>query len=280
MNPGKVTCEELKKIRKMIADKNNIPYEITECKFSGRCSGTCPFCESEVKYLESQLAKRSSLGKKVLVTGIAVGLSVFSQAQDVQQIDTVDVKINCPIYSDYISATIVDNDGMPLPGVRVTEKGTENSTISDNDGEFSIKLSDKKNGIELSCDSCKLYEANFMYDSIVVIGYGRTIGKVSRGGGCDHKIPLRFRLSWLWRLLHTRPVKDDICSGYVYFGKKFLKSVCIKELGTENYTLSECGAFVLRLEDVNHKLVISLSGYEPVIIKPRRNSLIKLKKLR
>ena len=56
-------------------------------------------------------------------------------------------------------------------------------------------------------------------------------------------------------------------------GKEFLQY-------DENYTLSECGAFVLRLEDVNHKLVISLSGYEPVIIKPRRNSLIKLKKLR
>ena len=61
MNPGKVTCEELKKIRKMIADKNNIPYEISECKFSGRCRGTCPFCESEVKYLETQLAKRRIL---------------------------------------------------------------------------------------------------------------------------------------------------------------------------------------------------------------------------
>ncbi|MBR4267660.1 MAG: energy transducer TonB [Bacteroidales bacterium] len=128
MNPGKVTCEELKKIRKMIADKNNIPYEITECKFSGRCSGTCPFCESEVKYLETQLAKRKSLGKKVLVTGIAVGLSIFASenamAQNLNNSDSIEV------------IDSIENNSIEELGEVVVDEDLEGVELVEDEGEF------------------------------------------------------------------------------------------------------------------------------------------------
>jgi len=75
---GRKTCEELKRIRKIIAEKNGIPYDIPECNHKGPCAGTCPRCESEIRYLEQQLMIRKSLGKKVLVAGLAVSLSVLS----------------------------------------------------------------------------------------------------------------------------------------------------------------------------------------------------------
>ena len=64
---GKQKCEILKEIRQKIADENEIPYKTRRCTHQGPCSGTCPYCESEVRYLESQLKKRVSLGKPVKV---------------------------------------------------------------------------------------------------------------------------------------------------------------------------------------------------------------------
>ena len=72
MNSGKNRCEYLKEIRKRIATENGIPLEQRECTFKGECSGTCPFCEAELRYLEKELHKRRTLGKAVSVAGIAL----------------------------------------------------------------------------------------------------------------------------------------------------------------------------------------------------------------
>ena len=75
MNPGKEICRELKELRKQIAEENGIPLEIEECKFKGKCDGTCPRCDAEVRYLESALADRIRMGKVAVVAGLALGLS-------------------------------------------------------------------------------------------------------------------------------------------------------------------------------------------------------------
>jgi len=78
MNPGKNRCEYLKEVRRRIATENNIPLEQRECTFKGECSGTCPFCEAEMRYLEKELHKRRTLGKAVTVAGIALSSVVMS----------------------------------------------------------------------------------------------------------------------------------------------------------------------------------------------------------
>lgn len=75
MNHGKKTCDQLKAIRKQIADANEIDYKPHECSFEGECRGTCPACEGEMRYIERELQRRQSLGKKIAVVGIATGLS-------------------------------------------------------------------------------------------------------------------------------------------------------------------------------------------------------------
>ena len=72
---GKEKCKALKEIRAKIAEENDIEYVVSECKHKGDCKGTCPKCEAELVYLEKELAKRRSLGKKVYVTGLAVGMA-------------------------------------------------------------------------------------------------------------------------------------------------------------------------------------------------------------
>ena len=51
-----------------------------ECKHKGDCAGTCPKCESEVAYLEEQLARRRRLGLTTRVAGLALGLAAIAPA--------------------------------------------------------------------------------------------------------------------------------------------------------------------------------------------------------
>ncbi|MBE6649806.1 MAG: hypothetical protein E7613_00695 [Ruminococcaceae bacterium] len=73
---GKEKCRILKEIRQKIADENGIEYITSECKHKGDCRGTCPKCESEVSYLERELAKRQGLGKRIAIAGIAASLVI------------------------------------------------------------------------------------------------------------------------------------------------------------------------------------------------------------
>ena len=73
---GKSKCKILKEIRQRIADENDIPYVTHECRYQGDCAGTCPRCESELRYLEQQLALRASLGKRVAVAALCAGMTI------------------------------------------------------------------------------------------------------------------------------------------------------------------------------------------------------------
>ena len=70
MEKGKRICQALKELRKRIADANNIPFEMEECTHQGDCPGTCPKCESELRYLMDSIDKREQAGKPVVLDGI------------------------------------------------------------------------------------------------------------------------------------------------------------------------------------------------------------------
>lgn len=73
---GKSRCKILKEIRRQIAERNDIEFITSECKYQGDCAGTCPKCEAEVRYLEKELKKREMLGKTVVVAGLALAVAV------------------------------------------------------------------------------------------------------------------------------------------------------------------------------------------------------------
>ena len=75
---GKGKCKILKDIRRKIAEDNDISFITTECRFQGECTGTCPKCEAELRYLEQELKKRQAAGKAIAVAGIAAALVVGS----------------------------------------------------------------------------------------------------------------------------------------------------------------------------------------------------------
>ena len=75
---GKNICHALKTIRKQVAEANGIDYTPAPCHFDGDCSGTCPACEAEVQYIESQLGRLRLAGKAVKVVGLALGLTMVA----------------------------------------------------------------------------------------------------------------------------------------------------------------------------------------------------------
>ena len=90
MAKGKQTCKILKEIRRQIAAENDIEFVTSECTYKGDCKGTCPKCESEVRYLERELVKRQRLGKAAMVAGLSVGLLSTSQVALAQQPEVID----------------------------------------------------------------------------------------------------------------------------------------------------------------------------------------------
>lgn len=73
---GKNKCKILRQIRQRIAEENDIPLITKECTYQGECTGTCPRCESELRYLEQQLARRQAVGKAVTVAALSASLMV------------------------------------------------------------------------------------------------------------------------------------------------------------------------------------------------------------
>lgn len=78
MGKGKDLCDTLKAVRKAVADANGIEYVPGKCTNDGECSGTCPACEAEVRYIERELKFRRLAGKAVTVAGIAIGAASFA----------------------------------------------------------------------------------------------------------------------------------------------------------------------------------------------------------
>ena len=157
MKRGKKICQTLKEIRLQVARTNDIPYEPTECKHKGDCSGTCPKCEQEVRYIEQQLNKRRTLGKAVAVAGVAIGVSMAMQPIEamaqktistpkdstiISALQTVKVKslLNEGEKGIVVRGRVVDSASEPIINATIIRKGTEKGELSNLDGMFAIEV--------------------------------------------------------------------------------------------------------------------------------------------
>lgn len=144
---GKKICGELKSLRRRIAEENGIPLWQEECTYTGECSGTCPHCEAEMRYLENAIADRLSIGKAATIAGLALGLATTVQAQAV---DTIAVKSSAPSDSSHavlatgtMKGTVRDsktNESIPFVSVELWKEGKPVAgTQTDLDGNFTLK---------------------------------------------------------------------------------------------------------------------------------------------
>ena len=104
---GKQICSYLKSVRREVAAANGIDLEIPECTFEGKCPGTCPRCESEVRQLESELSRRKSLSQRVAVLGVAAGLALSGMSvASAQTVDTADSTQYEDEWNDFVVGNI------------------------------------------------------------------------------------------------------------------------------------------------------------------------------
>ena len=146
MTHGRNICNQLKEVRKRIAEENGIPLEIEECTYKGECRGTCPRCEAEVRYLENALADRLRLGKVATVAGLALSLAATAQAQAPQndtellQDTTKAHKAECCGTLKGMVFDIKTNESLPFTKVCLLQDGKEvKSGVADLDGRYTLK---------------------------------------------------------------------------------------------------------------------------------------------
>ncbi len=160
MAKGKSTCKLLKDIRQQIADANGISYRPKECHHKGDCTGTCPACEEEIRYLERELKARKGNGFGMKVAGIAAGICatvmpMTAAAQAVKSdstanppvqttkkapIKVVDLSDRCasPVI---VRGMVIDaEDKEPLIGASVVIDGTNKGIATNVDGQFALKV--------------------------------------------------------------------------------------------------------------------------------------------
>lgn len=89
---GKEKCRLLKQIRKEIAEANGIVYLTSECNSSGKdCIGTCPKCDAELRYLDSELNRIAASGTPITLAGLS--LDAFFNSNKDQKSITFDTSI-------------------------------------------------------------------------------------------------------------------------------------------------------------------------------------------
>lgn len=146
MTHGRNICNQLKEVRKRIAEENGIPLEIEECTYKGECRGTCPRCEAEVRYLENALSDRLRLGKVATVAGLALSLAATAQAQAPQN-DTEPLQDTTEAHKAECCGTlkgmvfdIKTNESLPFTKVCLLRDGKEvKSGVADFDGRYTLK---------------------------------------------------------------------------------------------------------------------------------------------
>ena len=164
MTHGKNICNQLKAVRRSIAEENDIPLKIEECTYKGECRGTCPRCEAEVRYMENALANRLRLGKVATITGIALGLAATAtQAQAQIPVDTITNPPNKNIEQmGCLKGEVVDSRTkvvLPFASVVAFKDGEQYAaTVTDSLGMYRILLPQGKYDIRVMAYGYKPYE--------------------------------------------------------------------------------------------------------------------------
>ena len=158
MEKGRAICKVLKDIRQKIATENGISYHPEKCHHKGECTGTCPGCEKEIRYLEEQLKNKQHSGLGLKVAGIAAGVcvTVLPMAAMVQTESNTSSDLQAKtIKNDSIRAVdltnghpdavllrgkVFDTKTMePIIGAVVGSQDTKKGDVTDIEGDYAVK---------------------------------------------------------------------------------------------------------------------------------------------
>ena len=146
MERGKHICNQLKALRRHIAEENGIPLQQRECTHQGPCRGTCPRCEAEVHYLEQALARRLKLGKAATVAGLSLSLAACGNGNTTPH-DTLLTVGDTSLSHQLPDSLPVDSLIPPAPPAEIPpEVTTLGCIVMDDDLHFPMEYPLPKNG--------------------------------------------------------------------------------------------------------------------------------------
>lgn len=114
---GKEKCELLRQVRKEIAESNGIVYLSSPCSYDGDCKGTCPKCDAEIRYLDSEIQRLASCGKSISLSGLT--LSSFN------------LEHRYPVKNASVHDTPFDNCSIPTMGSLTSDLEDESDNLFD-----------------------------------------------------------------------------------------------------------------------------------------------------
>ena len=158
MEKGRAICKVLKDVRQKIANENGISYHPEECHHKGECTGMCPGCEKEIRYLEEQLKNKQHSGLGLKVAGIAAGVcvTVLPMTAMVQAESKISPDFKAKtIKNDSIRAVDLTNGHLdavllrgkvfdtktkePIIGAVVGSQDTKKGDVTDIEGDYAVK---------------------------------------------------------------------------------------------------------------------------------------------
>ena len=193
METGRHICNELKALRRRIAEENGIPLETEECTYRGECCGTCPRCDAEVRYLEDALSRRLRMGKAAVVAGVALGLAVSTGVKAQNVADTIPLKPLATEIPDTVGkvrvtgVVLCNRSKMPEPFETVTlyKRGEIfANSFTNMQGEFVLEIPRGEYDLAVHAIGFKRYEKkiNITNDlDMGVVWLERSTSTISRG---------------------------------------------------------------------------------------------------
>ena len=121
MEHGKKICKALKNIRSLVAQANDIPLQIEECTYEGHCTGTCPKCESEARFLEEALQQRRD-------KGLPIRVEHLMSEEHLRQI----------VESSSDENNFDNNDFAPLQGMPMPPEYWDNGQVEETDDDIHV----------------------------------------------------------------------------------------------------------------------------------------------
>ena len=159
MNQGKHICNELKEIRRSIAQENGIALDIPECTYDGQCDGTCPRCEAELQHLERELTLRATMGKAAAVAGLTLSLTAGTLTATAQEAlpnhrdNSNGTELNLSDTCIFRGCVVEEKTGEPLTFANVIIKNRKTvvgGARTDLDGNFTARVPKGKYDVVIS----------------------------------------------------------------------------------------------------------------------------------
>ncbi|MDW8850485.1 TonB-dependent receptor [Flavobacterium sp. MMLR14_040] len=171
---NKIEKATLVSIFSKLSKKTDYKFSYGQAIIADNTTYTVNYGNEAVDVILSDLSKKANFnyninGKLVLIQKTAVVVKTTSEAEKIK-----------------IKGKIIDENGVPMPGVTVLETATKNATVSNFDGEFELSVTEGKT-IEVSYLGYKTktvgVQKNFMtiqlepntseLSEVLVVGYGK-----------------------------------------------------------------------------------------------------------